>query len=59
MKKLAVIDTITMLPEEFSIDELIERLLIVEKIDKGRVQIKEGKINSEEQAKAKLGKWLS
>lgn len=59
MKKLAVIDNITMLPEEFSIDELIERLLIVEKIDKGRVQIKEGKINSEEQAKAKLGKWLS
>ena len=59
MKKLAVIDSISKLPEEFSIDELIERLLIVEKIDKGRIQIKEGKINSEEQARAKLGKWLS
>jgi hypothetical protein len=59
MKKLAVIDTITMLPEEFSIDELIERLLVLDKIDKGRLQIKEGKINTEAQLNTKLAKWLS
>ena len=59
MKKSAVIDSISKLPDEFSIDEIIERLIILEKIEKGRQQIKEGKINSEEEAKAKLGKWLS
>lgn len=59
MKKSAVIESISSLPDEFSIDEVIERLIIIEKIDKGRQQIKEGKVNSEEQAKAKLNKWLS
>ena len=59
MKKTAVIESILELPDEFSIDEIIERLIIVEKIDKGRQQIKEGKVNTEEQAKAKLSKWLS
>ena len=47
------------LDKEFSIDELIERLLVLDKIDKGRLQIKEGKINTEAQANAKLAKWLS
>lgn len=59
MRKSAVLDSISNLPDEFSIDEIIERLIIIEKIDKGRQQVKEGKINTEEQAKAKLSKWLS
>ncbi len=59
MTKSAVLDSISNLPEEFSIDEVIERLIILEKIDKGRRHVQEGRINTEEQAKAKLGKWLS
>lgn len=59
MRKSAVLDSISNLPEEFSIDDIIERLIIIEKIDKGRQQVKEGKINTEDQAKAKLSKWLS
>lgn len=59
MRKAAVIESISELPDEVSIDEIIERLIIVEKIDKGRQQVKAGKVNTEEQAKAKLGKWLS
>ena len=62
MRKAAVIESISELPDEVSIDEIIERLIIIEKIekiDKGRQQVKEGKINTEEQAKAKLSKWLS
>ncbi len=59
MRKTAAIESISTLPGEFSIDEIIERLLIIEKIDKGRQQIREGKINTEDQAKAKLNKWLS
>ncbi len=59
MRKAAVIESISELPDEVSIDEIIERLIIVEKIDKGRQQVKAGKVNTEEQAKAKLSKWLS
>jgi len=59
MRKSAVLDSISNLPDEFSIDEIIERLIIIEKIDKGRQNVKEGKINTEDQAKAKLSKWLN
>lgn len=59
MRKTTVIEFINSLPDEFSIDEIVERLIIIERIDKGRQEVKEGKVNTEEQAKAKLGKWLS
>ena len=59
MIKSAVIESISKLPDEVSIDEIIERLIIVEKIEKGRQQIKDGKINTEDQSKAKLNTWLS
>jgi hypothetical protein len=39
MRKAAVIESISNLPHEFSIDDLIERLIIIEKVDKGRQQI--------------------
>lgn len=58
MKKSTVIESINQLPDEFSIDDIIERLIIIEKIEKGRQEVKDGKVNSEEQAKAKLSKWL-
>lgn len=58
MRKSTVIDSISNLPDEFSIEEIIERLIIIEKIDKGKLQVKEGKINTEEEARKKLNKWL-
>lgn len=51
MRKSAVLDSISNLPDE--------RLIIIEKIDKGRQDVRGGKINTVEQAKAKLGKWLN
>lgn len=59
MKKSTVIESINKLPDEFFIDEIIERLIIIEKIEKGRQEVKDGKVNTEEQAKAKLSKWLN
>ena len=59
MRKSAALESISKLPDEVSIDEIIERLIIVEKIEKGRQQVKDGKVNTEDQAKAKLNKWLS
>jgi hypothetical protein len=59
MRKSTVIESISKLPDEFSIDEIIERLIIIEKIDKGRQEVKDGKVNTEDQAKARLSKWLN
>jgi len=58
MKKTEVIDTLKEMPDEFSADELIERILLLQKIDSGLQQVANGKILSEEQAEQKLEKWL-
>lgn len=58
MKKTEIIDTLKEMPDEFSADELIERILLLQKIDSGLQQVAEGKIFSEEQAEQKLEKWL-
>jgi hypothetical protein len=58
MRKSTVIEIISKLPEEVSVDEIIERLIVLEKIERGQQQVKEGKVCTEEEAKARLAKWL-
>lgn len=58
MRKSTVIEVISKLPEDVSVDEIIERLIVLEKIERGQQEVKEGKVNTEEEAKAKLAKWL-
>lgn len=58
MKKTEIINTLKEMPDEFSADELIERILLLQKIDAGLNQVKEGKIYSEEEVEQKLDKWL-
>ena len=43
MNKSKVIETLEKLPEEFSTEELIEKLLFVEKVEKGWKDFEEGK----------------
>ncbi len=56
--KEKVLETINSMPKEFTIDEVMERLIIIEKIQKGLQQVAEGKTVSTEEAKRKLNKWL-
>lgn len=58
MKKLQILETIQGMPDEFSVHELIERLMILHKIEEGQRQVQEGKIYTEEEAKKKLDSWL-
>lgn len=58
MKKTEIINTLKEMPDEFSADELIERILLLQKIDAGLNQVKEGKVFSEEEAEQKLDRWL-
>ena len=58
MKKSQVLETIQDLPDEFSIEDLIERFIVLQKIDVGIQQADDNKIYTEERAKKKLEKWL-
>lgn len=58
MKKAQLLETIQDMPEEFSVDELMERLIILQKIEEGQQQIQAGQFYTEDEAKKKLGKWL-
>lgn len=57
MKRDKAIETIKELPQEFDLDELIERLVFVEKVEKGLAQLDEGKTIPHDQVKELAKKW--
>lgn len=42
MKKQTVIDTVNALPKEINLEQLLEKLVFMEKVEKGLVQAKAG-----------------
>lgn len=56
--KKQVIKTLKEMPDEFSMDEAIEKLIVLNKIEKARNEIKAGKGLSTREAEKKLQKWL-
>jgi len=46
------------MPDTFDNILLIDRILLLKKVEEGRKQIKEGKTYTTEQARKKLKKWL-
>lgn len=56
--KTQIINSLDNLPENVSIDQVIEHLIFIEKVQKGQNDSASGKINSKEEAKEKLKKWL-
>jgi predicted transcriptional regulator len=58
MKRDKAIDTLKELPQEFELEELMERLVFIEKVEKGLEQAKEGKVTPHEKVKeiSKSGK---
>lgn len=53
-----VIETVQALPTEFSIDELVEHLILLEKIQIGLQQVAEGKTKTMQEAKDTMHQWL-
>lgn len=51
-------EQIEQLPDHFSIDELIDRLLFIEKIEKGKKQSENGEVISEEELDKDIKKWF-
>jgi predicted transcriptional regulator len=52
MEKDKALETINNFPQEFDLEELIERLIFVEKIEKGLKQANEGKTITHEEVRA-------
>ena len=57
MKRDKVLDTVKELPREFELETLIEKLVFVEKVEQGILQLKKGKTQSHEKVKEMAKKW--
>jgi len=58
LTRTQVFDTLEKMPEQFSIDQLFDKLIFINKVEIGLSQSANGRVNSKEQAKQKLSKWL-
>ena len=56
MNKSKVIETLDKLPEEFSTEELIDKLIFIEKVEQGMKDSEEGKVISLDEAKDRISK---
>lgn len=58
LTKEKILQTLKDLPDTFSIDELFDRIALLNKVEIGLEQSKSGQVNTTDQAKEKLKKWL-
>ena len=57
MNKQSLVEVLNELPKEFNLDELIEKLLVIEKIEIGLNDVKNGRVISHEMVKKEIKKW--
>ena len=58
MNKQTILAAVNTLPDEIQLDELVERLLLVEKIEKGREQSRNGQTVSQEEVEQLVKTWF-
>jgi hypothetical protein len=58
LTRTQVVDTVEQMPEQFSLDLLFDRLLFISKVETGLAQSASSKVNSQDEARQKLSKWL-
>lgn len=56
--KTQIINSLDKLPENLTIDQIVDHLIFIEKVQKGLADSESGRINTVEEAKIKLNKWL-
>lgn len=57
MTKDKVLEAINELPQEFDLDDLIEKLIFIEKVEKGITQLENNETTSHEEVKMKVKSW--
>jgi hypothetical protein len=58
LTKSLLIAQMDKLPEQFSIDELIDRLILIEKVNISEKQSENGEVISEVEMKDKINRWF-
>jgi len=58
LDKKKVLETIKDLPETFSIDEVIDRIVLLKKVETGLEQSRKGETITTFEAEIRLKKWL-
>ena len=58
MTKEIILASLNELPEKFSLDEFIERLIALQKVEEALQQVRNGEVVSEAEARKQLAKWL-
>ena len=58
MKKRSLVQMVNELPSEFNLDDLMEKLLVLEKIEAGLDDVRNERIISHEKVKKEVRKWL-
>lgn len=58
INKETLMRTLENLPDKFSLDDLLDRIILLQKIDIGMEQSQAGQTHTTQQAKDKLKKWL-
>ncbi|MBP6391685.1 MAG: hypothetical protein KA175_03140 [Flavobacteriales bacterium] len=58
LHKKAVLERIKAMPERFTVDELLEHMVVVRKVERGMKELEAGKGLTTTQARKKLAKWL-
>lgn len=57
MKKEKALEAINEFPQEFELDELIEKLIFVDQVEKGLEQIRQGKTVDHDKVMAEIQRW--
>jgi predicted transcriptional regulator len=58
LTKSEVINTITRFPDQFSIDDLVDKMILLDKIERGINSADNGRVISEEEVDQKIEEWL-
>lgn len=58
LTKKSVLETVQSLPDNFSLEEIIDRLILIQKIEIGLQQVNDNQVVSHEEAKIRMKKWL-
>jgi predicted transcriptional regulator len=56
--KTQIINSLDKLPDNLTIDQVIDHVIFIEKVQKGLDDSAKGRINTKKEAKQKLKKWL-
>lgn len=58
LTKTKLKETLDNFPERFTIDELIDRVILIEKIERGNLQSENGEIIAEADLDIEIDKWF-